>query len=216
MASEHNEVLLTRASLRSILHDLSNRLYASFGHQLKSRRATRDIDYIHRAFVADYQRYGVFDAEARLTSCIAATARKFGLGGDWMNAHADVALPMAPDRYGRLYDPIAHASMNQTNIDHNTIYSSPGLLLVGVTWAWGLALKFVRYQKDDPGDVAAMLRLAYWQRGIKWDVDSLEKWMTAICWPMGYSSYPHPKVETLRKRLHHAIALAKGRALPTP
>ena len=52
-----------------------------------------------RAFVQEYGTVGgvraVADAEKRLTRCIEETARKFELGKDWMNAHADVALPMA-------------------------------------------------------------------------------------------------------------------------
>jgi len=106
----HNDVLLTREKLLVVLHDLSTRLHRAFGHQvrllihggaimvlhaeLRSRKSTRDIDYIHRAFVRDYGSYAP-EAEVRLKSCIAATARAHSLGGDWMNAHADVALPMA-------------------------------------------------------------------------------------------------------------------------
>lgn len=107
----HNDVLMHKPALLAILHDLSARLFAAFAHQVRlvvhggavmvlhpflhNRSATRDVDYLHRAFLAEYQRYGVRDAEARLASCIAATARAHNLGADWMNAHADVALPMA-------------------------------------------------------------------------------------------------------------------------
>src|SRR5882762_8498039 len=90
--------------------------------------------------------------------------------------------------HGRLYDPIYYASMTKVNQTNNTIFSAPGLLLIGVSWAWGVALKFVRYQKSDPADIAAMLRLGYWQRGIRWNRHILEEWITKLCWPMGYSS----------------------------
>ncbi len=110
---EHNEVPLNRSLLLSALHDLSARLFQSFGaavhlvvhggavmvlHQSLSsyRRDTRDVDYCHRSFISEWeQRRGVLDAGNRLHSCIAATAHTFRLGADWMNAHADVALPMA-------------------------------------------------------------------------------------------------------------------------
>ncbi|TFY61588.1 hypothetical protein EVG20_g6994 [Dentipellis fragilis] len=229
---EHNDVLLTRHNLPIILQDLSKRLLAAFGHQvrllvhggavvvlhqeLQSRKSTRDIDYIHRAFVAEYRRYGIWDAGERLKACIAQTAQRFRLGGDWMNSHADVALPMARDAYGREYDPIAHCSLVPKNLEKNVIYETPGLQLVGVMWAWGLALKFVRYKKDDPDDIAAILRLAYWQRGIRWSRQSLEDWITSICWPMGYSNYPPPHLDALRNRMRHAIHLAHGQRYAQP
>ena len=59
------------------------------------RRDTRDIDYIHRSFVEEWRQLGVLDAGERLQRCIDQTAHKFNLGKDWMNAHADIALPMA-------------------------------------------------------------------------------------------------------------------------
>lgn len=108
---EHNEVLLNRTFLTSVLDDLSSRLLQSFGrairlvihggavmvlHQsLSCRRDTRDVDYCHRSFVSEWAKRGFHDAGDRLIRCIEATAQSFGLGRDWMNAHADVALPMA-------------------------------------------------------------------------------------------------------------------------
>ena len=59
------------------------------------RRTTRDVDFIRRSFVEEMCKYGVFDAETRLQSCIDATAAKYHLGTDWFNSHADIALPMA-------------------------------------------------------------------------------------------------------------------------
>lgn len=35
------------------------------------------------------------DAEERLRRCVGRTAEVFGLGEDWMNCDADVALPLA-------------------------------------------------------------------------------------------------------------------------
>ena len=110
----HNEVPLTRDILITILNDLSVRLMKVFPHPIQlvvhggavmilhptlasstTRRTTRDVDFIKRSFVMEMRKSGMFDAEARLQSCIDATAAKYHLGSDWFNAHADVALPMA-------------------------------------------------------------------------------------------------------------------------
>ena len=106
-----NMVALTRELLLGALHDLSLRLAAHFPStvrlvvhggvvmvlypQLACRNATRDVDYIHRSFESEWIARGVSDAGPLLRQCIKQTARKHGLGADWMNAHADVALPMA-------------------------------------------------------------------------------------------------------------------------
>ena len=106
-----NDIPLTRSLLKLVLHDLSERLYRSFRQQVRlvvhggsvmvlhplftHRESTQDIDYLHRAFAAEYRALGFTDAEERLRKCIAETALKFNLGADWMNDHADVALPMA-------------------------------------------------------------------------------------------------------------------------
>jgi hypothetical protein len=62
---------------------------------LPRRTTTRDVDYIHRSFVAEMAASGMSDAAARLADCIKGTARKFALGLDWMNSDADIALPYA-------------------------------------------------------------------------------------------------------------------------
>ena len=106
-----NYVPLTRKVLTQAHSDLSERLYHSFRRQVRlvvhggavmylhpsfsHRESTQDVDYIHRSFVSEYKTLGFPDAEQRPRTCIAETARKFGLGADWMNDHADVALPWA-------------------------------------------------------------------------------------------------------------------------
>jgi hypothetical protein len=60
-----------------------------------SRHSTPDVDFILRSFVTEQKAYGIYDAGPRLQTCINATAAKYGLGMDWMNSHADVALPWA-------------------------------------------------------------------------------------------------------------------------
>jgi hypothetical protein len=72
----------------------------------KQRSTTRDIDYIARSFSSEWaQRYGVVDANDRLKQCIFETALQFGLGADWMNSDADVALPMATE-YASIYSHV--------------------------------------------------------------------------------------------------------------
>lgn len=106
-----NDVPLTRELLVEVLDDLSERLYRSFGRQVRlvvhgggvmvlhpafqCRGYTQDIDYIHRSFVKEYTALGFRDAERRLRTCIEMTACHFKLGADWMNHHADVMLPWA-------------------------------------------------------------------------------------------------------------------------
>lgn len=110
--TEHNEVPLTRHNVFYILDYLSELLFQEFGgkvqlvvhggivmvlhRRLACRESTRDIDFCLRSFVsACRSKLGIHDAEARLNRCIIKTAKKFELGADWMNCHADVALPMA-------------------------------------------------------------------------------------------------------------------------
>ena len=108
---EHNDVLLTKPHLTAALDDLSSRLLHCLGfpvrlvihggavmvlhRSLRCRQHTRDVDYCHRSFVNEMAKRGMHDAGDRLLACITNTARRFDLGADWMNSHADVALPMA-------------------------------------------------------------------------------------------------------------------------
>ena len=110
---EHNTRLLDEKSMREALTYLSVRLFERFRttvrlvihggavmvlhRELSRKRSTPDVDYIHRAFVSEWAQLGVHDAGDRLTTCIRETASAFNLGDDWMNAHADIALPMAQE-----------------------------------------------------------------------------------------------------------------------
>jgi hypothetical protein len=81
-----------------------------------------------------------------------------------------------------------------------------------VPWPWAVALKLVRYAKKDPEDCGAVLRLGSFQRGYRWTVDVLERWLSERCWPMQYSKYPPQHKAQLRERLKDALA----RAFPEP
>ncbi|CDO72038.1 hypothetical protein BN946_scf184943.g73 [Trametes cinnabarina] len=220
-----NEVLMNRGYLLSALDDLAKHLYAAFGatvrlvvhggavmvlHPLLAcRESTRDVDYLHRAFEREWLARGFTDAGARLRSCIRATARVFNLGADWMNACADVALPMASDpASGWPYDPVHTAALDPRNVKENTIFASPGLVLVGVSWPWAIAFKLARYQKHDPYDIAYMLRLGSRDGRVDWTRQVLEWWILTKCGPMG-SILCAPTVWSItRDKIRHAIHLA--------
>ena len=95
----HNNVQLTRKMLLDLLDDLQQRVLQVFGSQIRlfvhggavmllhpllsttsTRRTTRDVDYIRRAFGHEWRKKGVHDAEDRLQSCIDATAHRFRVG----------------------------------------------------------------------------------------------------------------------------------------
>lgn len=114
--------------------------------------------------------------------------------------------------YGQLTDPIYNDAMSVTNLSTNTVFSSPGLVLVGVTWSWAVALKLVRYQKDDPTDIAAILSLGAHMQGLQWTRQLLEDWLHGHCGPMGYSQYPMERINETRAKMRDAIKRAQ--ALP--
>ncbi|KAJ3507414.1 hypothetical protein NLJ89_g6321 [Agrocybe chaxingu] len=188
------------------LHNLSKQ-QQQMSPGMPGRTKTRDVDYIHRSFVKEMQGLGVMDAEARIRECIRGTARRFGLGLDWMNSDADIALPMAHDPSGNVYDPVYAASVQDNNIHLHTIYRSPdGLLtLISVTPFWAVALKLVRYSKWDPGDICLLLRNGQVLSHTNWSPESLENWLQTSCWAMGYAHYDGVKKGQMRSRIQHAI-----------
>ncbi|TFK22511.1 hypothetical protein FA15DRAFT_517106 [Coprinopsis marcescibilis] len=146
-----------------LLHDMLHRL-STQQHQLHPtlphRTSTRDVDYIHRSFLTEMAQQGVLDAEAKIKDCIRRTAETCGLGLDWMNSDADVALPFIPGPNGTRLDPIYHASIQSNNINLHTIFRSKnGLLtLISVTPFWAVSLKLVRYTPQDAADICLLLR----------------------------------------------------------
>ncbi|KAK7054091.1 hypothetical protein R3P38DRAFT_2761887 [Favolaschia claudopus] len=176
----------------------------------KQRSTTRDIDYIARSFSSEWaQRYGMFDANERLKQCIHDTAVQYGLGADWMNSDADVALPMATDPVtGAAYDPI-HAASIQVG-DSLAVYTSPnGLLkLVSVTPFWTVALKMVRYNAADREDICILLRSGTLSRQFHWTPTRLELWLLGTCWAMGYSNYDPERIKVMRQRMIEVVAEA--------
>jgi len=91
-----------------------------------------------------------------------------------------------------------------------TIFDERGLALVAVPWPWAIALKLVRYAKEDPTDCAAVLRLGFAQGDIHRTLAGLEQWIMERCWPMDYTGYQPPQMQQLRRRLQDAL----NRAFP--
>ncbi|KAF5375987.1 hypothetical protein D9757_008826 [Collybiopsis confluens] len=195
------------------LHELANRkamYHSTRGENAPRRTTTRDVDYIHRAFVAESDARGIISAGERLQRCIRTTARQFGLGADWMNSDADVALPMSTDPgTGAAFDPIYTESVKENNVQLYTVFtSSNGLLtIVNVTPFWAVALKLVRYTKWDPGDICLLLLFGSVARGVKWTADNLEGWIRVNCSAMNYHNWDSTKTMDMRQKIAHAIAL---------
>ncbi|KAJ3565918.1 hypothetical protein NP233_g7330 [Leucocoprinus birnbaumii] len=183
------------------------------------RKTTRDVDYIHRAFVAESMARGEPEAPGKLLTCIQETAIRFGLGADWMNSAADVALPMTTDPTGRHVDPIWAASIQKSNVDQHTIFSAANgmLRLVSVAPFWAVSLKLVRYAKWDPFDICLLLKYCtIIIKGTVWSRDYLESWLRTYCWSMGYVNYPPEKQIEMRNRIKHAICMVNVWFAATP
>lgn len=100
--------------------------------------------------------------------------------------------------------------MQPNNVRINTIFSAPGLRLIGVSWSWAVALKLVRYEKHDPYDIANILRLGSRKKGVRWTREILEEWLIEMCSAMRYAAYPPAQMEATREKMRHAIKLAYG------
>ncbi|KAI9435132.1 hypothetical protein H4582DRAFT_2112431 [Lactarius indigo] len=195
-----NDIPLTRDFLKFVLNDFSERLYHSFRRQVRLVVHGGAVMVLHPSFT-----------HRESTQDVDYIHRAF----TWINDHADVALPMALDQYGRTYDPIFTASTRPENSVPQTIFNERGLALVAVPWPWAIALKLVRYAKQDPVDCAAVLRLGFAQRGIRWSLAGLEQWIMERCWPMGYSGYQPPQRAQLRQRIQDALTRAFPEGAPS-
>ena len=91
-----------------------------------------------------------------------------------------------------------------------TILSKRGLTLVAVPWPWVIALKLVRYAKQDTTHCAAVLRLGIAQRGIRWTLAGLDQWIMERCGPMGHTGYKPPQRQQLRQR-YRTRSIARSR-----
>jgi len=64
-------------------------LHPLFSHY----ESTQDVEYTHRSFEFAYRALGFPPPMRSNDAGPAEAARKFGLGADWMNDYADMALP---------------------------------------------------------------------------------------------------------------------------
>ncbi|KAF9244455.1 hypothetical protein BU15DRAFT_59248 [Melanogaster broomeanus] len=226
----HNEVQLSRAMLLDLLNDLQSRTLQLFGCQIRLFVHGGAVMILHDQLSTSSTRQD--DKRCRLHQTI---QRRLNIivryiSTDWMNADPDVALPFARESVDTassreapiltawrhtapkvtLYDPIYFDSKQPNNVKMNTIYSSPGLNLISVTMFWGVALKLVRYKKEDPADIVAMLRHGTKLNGVKWTPLVMEGWLKTLCWPMGYNNYQPQRIEELQSRIQDAIRLLQN------
>ncbi|KAF5376413.1 hypothetical protein D9615_008586 [Tricholomella constricta] len=193
---------------------------------LPRRKSTRDVDYIHRSLVIEWQALGISDATERIKHCIMLTAQHFQLGADWMNSDADVALPMSIDATGKQYDPIYHAALQPNNVHLHSVFTSTNgmLTLVSVPPVWSIVLKLVRYTNFDAGDICLLLRNGVNISNCHWTTSTLEGWIHKEAAPMFYHLWTATKKQELQARIQHAIqmvtswdaASAQGPVIPAP
>ncbi|KAK1219547.1 hypothetical protein PQX77_017735 [Marasmius sp. AFHP31] len=193
------------------LYDLAVRkaaYHSQRGENVPMRTTTRDVDYIRRSFIAEYMgKHKIMDAELRMQKCIRLTALKFGLGADWMNADADVALPMSTSSSGTPYDPIYHASLQPFNVKLYTVFTSRNkkLTIINVTPAWAVALKLIRYAKWDPGDISLILMNGTNLAKVHWTTQVVKTWIHKDCSAMGYERWDQTRIADMDKKIEHAV-----------
>ncbi|THU96796.1 hypothetical protein K435DRAFT_83152 [Dendrothele bispora CBS 962.96] len=200
--------------LHSALHDIADRRATHSGFLLESQRfTTRDVDYIHRSFVKEYeQQQGIPSAGERLKRCIHETAvqmgHEFGLGDDWMNSEADNGLPWHEDT-GRYTDPVYEASITPSNTRYNTVYVSKNkmLTIVCIPAAWAVALKLHRFSLKDSSDICLWLILESKARSAPWDVESVKQWLERECPDMNYRNFDRQRLVQRRERIERVLAI---------
>ncbi|KAJ8090121.1 hypothetical protein PM082_018704 [Marasmius tenuissimus] len=202
------------------LYDLAQRkqtYHIMRGEAAHMRKTTRDVDYIRRGFIQEYVgKFKIPDAEQRLQRCILGTAARFGLGSDWMNADADVALPMARSQTGAPIDPIYYSSTQQNNVNLYTVFTSKNrkLTIVSVTPAWAVAFKLARYAKLDPPDICLLLMNGTKLAKTRWTLEVVWTWITKECSAMGYAYWDQARLMQMRSRIEHAILLVNSITMP--
>ncbi|KAF5313814.1 hypothetical protein D9758_018714 [Tetrapyrgos nigripes] len=201
--------------LHSGLHEIADRRATHSGFLVETQRfTTRDVDYIHRSFVAEYETQGVLNPGERLKRCIHETAvqmgHNFSLGVDWMNSDADAGLPVHKDlRTGRITDPVYMASIKPDNIRRNAVFISSNnkLTIVSIPAAWAVALKIHRYSLKDSSDICLFLILESRNRSTPWSVESVKQWLESECSDMNYKNFDRYRLIQRRERLKDVLAV---------
>ncbi|KAK0187581.1 hypothetical protein F5146DRAFT_1059575 [Armillaria mellea] len=168
-------------------------LHPSYQTIPTSRQSTLDVDYLATPLSSA--------ARTTLTRAITETSRAFpGLGADWMNADADVALPPG------VWEGSTHAG----NLLQNSIFERGHVRLVSVSPGWAVGLKLMRYEKYDAGDVVVILLNGLRMKGGgKWTREIVEGWVRAECATMGYAAWPAWKLAEMRVRIGDAVRLVE-------
>ncbi|KAK0443678.1 uncharacterized protein EV420DRAFT_1752014 [Desarmillaria tabescens] len=168
-------------------------LHPSYQTIPTSRQSTLDVDYLAKPFGEDVR--------TTLTRAITETSRAFpGLGADWMNADADVALPPG----------VWEGSTHPGNLTQNTIFERGSVRMVSVSPGWAVGLKLMRYEKYDAGDVVVILLNGLRVKGGgKWTQEIVEQWVRAECATMGYDAWPAWKLAEMRVRIRDAVRLVE-------
>ncbi|KAF9556129.1 hypothetical protein CPC08DRAFT_614287, partial [Agrocybe pediades] len=180
------------------------------------RTTTRDVDILLRAFAAAVDRVNANHAVLKLKEAIKKTAQVHFpgmLGLDWMNADADVALPLGIDpATNQPFDPLHVSSLTSQNRSLYTVYTSPNgfLELVSIPPYWMVALKLVRWGRRDWGDVGVLLRNGTLLSNTKWTAATLIAWLESNCWAMGYAKWDERKKMEMDERITQAIAMVEG------
>ncbi|PBK84202.1 hypothetical protein ARMGADRAFT_1018653 [Armillaria gallica] len=168
-------------------------LHPSYQTIPTSRQSTLDVDYLAKPFSEAVR--------TTITRAITETSRAFpGLGADWMNADADVALPPG------VWEGSTHAG----NLTQNTIFERGSVRMVSVSPGWAVGLKLMRYEKYDAGDVVVILLNGLRVKGGgKWTQEIVEAWVRAECATMGYDAWPAWKLAEMRVRIRDAVRLVE-------
>ncbi|KAH9474993.1 hypothetical protein JR316_0012092 [Psilocybe cubensis] len=184
------------------------------GYSAYGTPAPNSMDQADDADPDSPKRAAQLDAIGRLKACIRRTARHFpGLGLDWMNADADVALPLGADpQTHQTFDPIHKSAVTPHNINQYSVYISPNgrLQLVSVTPAWSIALKIARWGRRDFADVGILLRSATTISGIRWTPGMLQAVLERDCWAMGYSRWDESRTKEFKDRVACAVRMVEG------
>ncbi|KAK0445858.1 hypothetical protein EV421DRAFT_1795232 [Armillaria borealis] len=168
-------------------------LHPSYQTIPTSRQSTLDVDYLAKPFSEAVR--------TTITRAITETSRAFpGLGADWMNADADVALPPG----------VWEGSTHPGNLTQNTIFERGSVRMVSVSPGWAVGLKLMRYEKYDAGDVVVILLNGLRVKGGgKWTQEIVEAWVRAECATMGYDAWPAWKLAEMRVRIRDAVRLVE-------
>ena len=97
-----------RTYLKTVLDNLSKRLFKTFGFTirlvvhggalmilhpgLRCREHTSEVDYFRQIFLKEMASRGIRRAGLRLDTCVSDTAFAFGLRADWMDGGQNLSL----------------------------------------------------------------------------------------------------------------------------